>query len=285
MPALFVSSLVVLLIQLCLFGMLWLQNPTLNLFVVVAHIVTVVLAAVWFGNRWQHPTLSVRDTRYFVASLIGLLPIIGSVFLFLIDNHRALRAYGVREGLGSLEKNKATPQDLLNYFSAPEQYTTGNVRNTKDLISSLDDEAYLGLLIASRHLPDDEAYALLTEALYSPFESARLMAYSLRGKLEDRIANALEDKLISLKSATSNKQKVELNIELAKDYLHIINVGIESGDKESLLKQANKHTLQALKLNNQSVSGFKTLGKVLRFQGDLIHARKAEQRALSLAAA
>jgi tetratricopeptide (TPR) repeat protein len=264
---------------------LWLQNPILNLFVVVAHIATVILAAFWFGNRWKQPTLSVRDTRYFVASLIGLLPVIGSVFLFLMDNHRALRAYGVREGLGSLEKNKATPQDSLNYFSAPEQYTAGNVRNTKDLISSLDDEAYLGLLIASRHLLDDEAYALLTEALYSPFESARLMAYSLRGKLEDRIANALEDKLNSLKLATSNKQKVELNIELAKDYLHIINVGIESGDKGSLLKQANKHTLQALKLNNQSVSGFRTLSKVLRFQGDLIHARKAEQRALSLAAA
>lgn len=285
MPALFVSSLIVLIIQLCLFGLLWLQNPMINLLVVAGHIVTVILAAFWFSTRWQHPMLSARDTRYFVASLIGLLPVIGSVFLLLIDNHRTLRAYGIREGLGSVDVHKETPQDLLNYFSAPEQYTTGNIRNTKDLISSLDDEAYLGLLIASRHLPDDEAYALLTEALYSPFESARLMAYSLRGKLEDKINNALEDKLNSLKSATSNKQKVELNLELAKDYLHIINVGIESGDKESLLKQANKHTLQALKLNKQSVSGFKTLSKVLRFQGDLVHARKAEQRALSLATA
>ena len=284
MPALFVSSLILLLIQLCLFGLLWLQNPTINLFVVVGHIVTSVLAAFWFSNRWEHSTQGVRYTRYFVASLIGLLPVIGSIFLFLIDNHRSLRAYGIREGLGSAVANKETPQDSLNYFSAPEQYTEGNVRNTKDLISSLDDEAYLGLLIASRHLPDNEAYALLTEALYSPFESARLMAYSLRGKLEDRLANALEDKINLLKFSTSIKQKVELNLELAQDYLHIMNVGVESGDKTSLLQQANKHTLQALKLNNQSISGFKTLSKVLRFQGDLIHARQAEQKAHSLAA-
>jgi len=81
MPALFVSSLIVLIIQLCLFGLLWLQNPTINLLVVAGHIVTVILAAFWFSTRWQHPMLSARDTRYFVASLIGLLPVIGSVFL------------------------------------------------------------------------------------------------------------------------------------------------------------------------------------------------------------
>lgn len=285
MPALFVSSFIVLGVELGLFGLLWIQNPTLNLAVIIGHFTTALLAAFWFSSCRNHPMLSTWQTRIFVASLIGFLPVIGSVFLPLIDNHKMLRAYGRREGLGSKEKIEETAQDSLNYFSAPEYHTKGNIRNTRDLISSLDDDNYLGLLIASRHLPDKEAYALLSEALFSPFESARLMAYSLRGKLEDKLSDSLEQKILSLKSATSSQQKAELHLALAKDYIHILDIGIESRDKDSLMAQAKGHCILALKLDSKSSTGFKTLSKVLKYQGNANQAKRAAKKAYLLAAA
>lgn len=283
MPALFVSSLIIIVIEISLFGLLWLQNPFANLLVVTGHFATTLLAAFWFASHWSSPTLNTQQLRWFVACLVGLLPVIGSLLLMLIDNHKALRQYGIQEGLGADEDRRESVQDSLNYFSAPAVYEKGNVRNTRGLISSIDDEAYLGMLIASRHLPDKQAYSLLSEALFSPFESARLMAYSLRGKLENRIAEALEDKQHSLKAATHPKQRIELHLSLAQDYLHVINVGIESRDKNSLALLAKAHCIKALRLDKQSITGLKTLSKVLKLQGHLIQAKKAEQRAFSLA--
>ena len=280
MPALFVSSLFILAIQLALFGLLWLEDPLTTQIALVAHLVIILISAIWYSNRWGESSLALSG---FIAVLVGFLPVIGCAFLFLIDNHSLLRSYGLREGLGALGARKETPQDSLNYFSAPEHYSKGNIRKTRNLIASLDDEAYLGLLIASRHLPDNEAYALLTEALFSPFESARLMAYSMRGKLEDKIIDNLEEKLDALKLTKNDKQKSALHIELAQDYLHIMNIGIESFDAEGLLTEANRHCRLGLKLNNKSISGFKTLSKVLRLEGNLANARKAEQKAFSLA--
>ena len=284
MPTLFVSSLILLLTELCLFGLLWLQLPIVTLLATVGHFAVAALAAYWLSQRWTHPNITAKNIRIFAFAVIALLPIIGSVLIFLIDNRQVLREQGFKQGLGSEKIKKETPQDQLNYFSAPDQHTKGNVRNTRDLLSSLDDEDYLGLLIASRHLSDKEAYALLSDALYSPFESARLMAYSLRGKLEDKIAESREEKLISLKSAHSSQQKIELHLALAQDYLHVLDVGIESGDKSGLMIKAREHCIHALKLDKNSRSGFKTLSKILRSQGNLEQAKKAEQRALAIAA-
>ena len=173
----------------------------------------------------------------------------------------------------------------MNYFSAPKQHTDGNVRKTRNLISSIDDEDYLGLLIASRHLPDKEAYSLLTEALFSPFESARLMAYSLRSKLEEKIAAKLEDKQNSLKSAQTKSQKLELHLSVAREYLHIVDIGIESQDKQKLVSLAKKHTVTALKLDSKSASGYRILSRILRYEGNLNQAKRAEYKAYSLVAA
>lgn len=283
MPALFVNSLVVLIVELSLFALLWLQQPAITLFVVAAHLATAILTALWLSHRWAHPSISTQKLRFFIVGLIGLLPVIGSVFLFLIDNRKALRENGINEGLGSEDLEEETPQDLLNYFSAPDRYAKGNVRKTRDLLSSLDDESYLGLLIASRHLSDKEAYALLSEALFSPFESARLMAYSLRGKLEDRLTDSRQNKLDLLNDSNNLKQRTELHLSLAQDYMHLLDVETDSNDNDSLTSQAKQHCIQALKLNNKSSIGFKTLSKVLRAQGNLVQANKAEQRSVALA--
>ncbi|MGB1309717.1 MAG: hypothetical protein ACPG47_00830 [Leucothrix sp.] len=284
MPALFVNSLVVLVLELGLFALLWLQNTSVTLCVVLAHLALSALAGLWYSQRWANTSTRQRHTQVFIAGLVALLPVIGSMFLFLIDNRTALRQYGLNEGLGSEEIPKETPQDLLNYFSAPDRYTKGNVRKTKDLLSSLDDESYLGLLIASRHLSDKEAYALLSEALFSPFESARLMAYSLRGKLEDRMSEARQEKLNSLNETTSAKQKAELHLSLAKDFLHLLDVQTDAGDRGGLLNKAKQHCIHALKIKQSSV-GFKTLSKVLKAQGNAAQAQQAEQRSHALATA
>jgi len=282
MPILFASSTVVLIIELALFGLLWLQDSMINLFIIAGHLITSVLTAYWFGQRWR-AFLAPEKTYLFIASLIMLLPVIGSILLLLIENRGLLRVYGMKEGLGSEVLAPESARDLLNYFSAPNKYFQGNVRKTRDLLSSLDDEAYLGLLIASRHLSDKEAYALLTDALLSPFESARLMAYSLRGKLEDRIADSRQDKLGSLSSATTTKQKIELHLALSMEYLHVLDVGIESSDQASLVMQAKLHCIQALKLDQRSARAYQTLSKILRIQGDVKQAIAAERRAFTLA--
>lgn len=283
MPALFVSGLLLLIVELILFALLWLQNPIITLCAVIAHFIIAAFAGLWFSTRWKGSTISTRSLGFFIACLVSLLPIVGSIILFLIDNHSKFREYGLNAGFGAdLPVNEAA-HDALNYFSAPNRHTEGSTRNTRGLLSSLDDDSYLGLLIASRHLPVKESYALLSEALLSPFESARLMAYSLRGKIEDKISESRQGKLALLKTSDNIQQKIELHLSLAHDYLHLIDVDMDSANEEELLKQSKNHCIAALKLNPRSSRGFKTLSRILKKQGKMDQAQQAEQHAFTLA--
>ena len=276
-----VSALVFFVVELALFSLLWSGQPALIMIAAVAHLIVAVIAAQWFSMHWADPATSAKQVWLFVAMTVSLLPVIGCLLLILIENRSILRAQGMRAGLGSKDTNQQTAKDLLNYFSAPDFHQKGSIRKTRDLLSSLDDEAYLGLLIASRHLPDKEAYALLSEALLSPFESARLMAYSLKGKLEEQMQSDLQNKLDALKSAPT-KRLSELHLAVSHDYLHLFTVGVESSSKEVLLQQASDHCVSAIRENKASGSAYQTLSEILEYQGKTVAANKAQERAMSL---
>ena len=280
MRALSVSALLFLLVELVAFALLWPQSSSLNLIALFIHFAISIFAAMWFATKWH----SGRDKKTlvgFIATSMFLLPVLGSMMLLIIDSRHALREYGIQAGIGTDNIKKDSPKDLLNYFSAPDQFDKVSRRKTRDLLSSLDDEAFLGLLIASRHLPDKEAYSLLSEALLSPFESARLMAYSLKGKLEEKMQEDLQDKLDAIPAA-STAQKSELNLAITHDYLHLLEVGVESSSKEVLLQKASEHCIKALKLNKTNGSAYKTLSEILLQQGQSHQANIAQQRAFKL---
>lgn len=276
-----VSALVFLVVELVLFALLWPNSPSLILVAAALHAVNSVLAAQWFSMRWADPAVSTKQVWIFVAITVFLFPVIGCLVLVLVENRKLLRAQGLKAGMGNEKIEKHTAKDLLNYFSAPDFHQKGSIRKTRDLLSSLDDEAYLGLLIASRHLPDKEAYALLSEALLSPFESARLMAYSLKGKLEEQMQDDLQDKLDALASAPPRRLS-ELHLAVALDYLHLFDVGVESSSKAVLLQHASDHCVAAIRENNSSGEAFETLSEILDHQGKTSAALKAHERAVSL---
>ena len=280
MRALSVSALLFLLVELVAFALLWPQSNSLSIVALIVHLTVSMLSAMWFAEKW-HSGDDKLTLIGFMAISIFLLPIIGSMILLIIDSRHALREYGIQAGVGTDNIKTDSPKDLLNYFSAPDQFDKVSRRKTRDLLSSLDDEAYLGLLIASRHLPDKEAYALLSEALLSPFESARLMSYSLKGKLEEKMQENLQDKLNAIPTA-SNSQQSELNLAVTHDYLHLLEVGVESSSKEVLLKKASEHCIKAIKLNKTNASAYKVLSDILLLQGRSQQAKAALQRALRL---
>jgi hypothetical protein len=280
MRALSVSALLFLSIELVAFGLLWPQANSLSLVALIVHLTASLFSAMWFAEKW-HSGSDKLTLVGFIATSVFLLPIIGSVILLIIDSRQALRQYGIEAGVGTDNIKTDSPKDLLNYFSAPDQFDKVSRRKTRDLLSSLDDDAYLGLLIASRHLPDKEAYALLSEALLSPFESARLMSYSLKGKLEEKMQENLQDKLDAIPRA-SIKQKSELNLAVTHDYLHLLDVGVESSSKEVLLKKASEHCIKAIKLNKTNGSAYKVLSDILLLQGQSHKAQIALQRSLKL---
>lgn len=276
-----VSSLLPVFAQLICFALLWPQVPSLTLAALVAHIAISVITAYWLSVRWQEQALTPGKIWLFVASAMFFLPVIGSITIALLDNRAALRERGMQAGIGVIKSKTPVARDLLNYFSAPEHYQKGSLRKTRDLLSSLDDEAYLGLLIASRHLPDKEAYALLSEALLSPFESARLMSYALKGKLEERMQENLQSKLDALET-TSKKHQAELALAVAQDYLHLLDVGIESTSKAVLLEQAYTYTTRSIRRSQDSASAFNTLATILELQGKPRQAQQSRNRALAL---
>ena len=276
-----VSALVFFFAELVLFALLWTGQPTLILIATALHFLVAAIAAQWFSMYWSNPATSPRQVWLYVAMTVLLLPVIGAMLLVLIENRSILREQGLRAGLGAKDVEEHTAKDLLNYFTAPDFHQKGGIRKTRDLLSSLDDEAYLGLLIASRHLPDKEAYSLLSEALLSPFESARLMAYSLKGKLEEQMQSDLQQKLEALESAPK-KRLSELHLAVSHDYLHLLDVGVESSSKEVLLQHASDHCISAVREDKRSGSAYQTLSEILEYQGKKGASLKAKQRARSL---
>ena len=282
MRALSASALLFLIAELIAFALLWPQSSLFTVAALALHAAVAALTAIWFTAKW-HTGSDKKALLGFLAVWVFLLPVIGSGIVLIIDCRDSLRQYGIEAGVGTDNIKTDSPKDLLNYFSAPDQFDKVSRRKTRDLLSSLDDEAYLGLLIASRHLPDKEAYALLSEALLSPFESARLMAYSLKGKLEEKMQENLQNKLDAIPAAPI-KQQADLNIAVAHDYLHLLDVGVESSSKEALLKKASEHCVKAIKLNKTNSAAYKLLSDVLLQQGHPEQAKKALQRAFKLGA-
>lgn len=277
-----VSALIFCLVELLAFTLLWHHSQSFIILACLVHLLNAGLAAQWFSMRWSNQTINAKHVWLYVCITVTLLPVVGCMILAIIDNKQALREYGIRADLGTEHVKKHSAKELLNYFSAPDFHQKGNIRKTRDLLSSLDDEAYLGLLIASRHLPDKEAYALLSEALLSPFESARLMAYSLKGKLEEQMQNDLQNKLDALEAA-QEARRAELHLAVAHDYLHLLNVGVESSSKAVLLQHASDHCIASIR-EDKSSSGaaFRTLSEILEHQGKVLAAQKARMRAISL---
>lgn len=275
------STLFPVLAELACFTLLWQQAPMLTFVALIAHVAISVITAYWLLMRWQERALTPGKIWLFVASTVFFLPLIGSIIIALLDHRAVLRERGIQAGIGVIQSKAPVAKDLLNYFSAPEHYQSGSLRKTRDLLSSLDDEAYLGLLIASRHLPDKEAYALLSEALLSPFESARLMAYALKGKLEERMQENLQSKIEAL-NTTSNKHQAELALAVAHDYLHLMDVGIESSSRAVLLEQAYAYATQSIRRSQDSPSAFNTLATILELQGKSRQAQQSRNRALAL---
>lgn len=273
------STLVIFfLIEILLFSILWLSIPIMNIIGLIAHGLITLLASYWFSRKWRQTSISPNKFWFMLAVFLLFLPVVGVIILFLFNKkvHMPQAMSEERENKKQIDVN-----DDLNYFSTPKHNYSSSVKNPRNLLSTLDDTTYLHLLIASRHLPDKEAYTLLKEALSSPFESARLMAFSLKDKLEERLQNDLQQKLILLKNSPQ-QHTAELHLSITKDYIHLVNTGILSESKETLLKKALQHCMNAIHLNNKSSYAFDSLGEILKYQEKYTQAQQARTRATYL---
>jgi len=286
MRTLSVSTFILILVESLLLSSYWLTIPLLNESVLLMiHGLVAVIASYGLSSLWQQPTLErkISDVILFsfiLFNFIFFMPLIGALVLWLFAIRKRLRRSDAKTKLNTEEEAKI--DQSVHYFSAPKQHHFGGSKQTRDLISTLDDDTYLKLLVASRHLPDKEAYTLLKEALSSPFESARLMAFTLKGTLEERLQGELQQKLEELKQ-TKNKQNIaELHLTIARDYMHLLDIGLLSENNETLLKKARNHCLNAIHLNDKSAYAFQALSKILKHQGHNQQAQSAQIKAVDL---
>ena len=282
MRILSVSSFIILLLEGSAFSILWFTLPLNTMIYIVTHGLIAGLSAYWFSKHWQEASLSPSKVGFFVAVTLFLLPMMGAIVIWAIDKRYEIREKTIREKLAD-NTSQAKTDKRFHYFSTPEHDKSNTVKKTRDLLSTLDDDAYLKLLIASRNLPDKEAYNLLKEALTSPFESARLMAFSLKGALEDRLQKELQRKITALKLNPANRQqKADLHLKIAKDYIHLLDIGVISESNEMLLTQAAKHCAEAICIDRHSAYAFQSLSKVLKHQGKNEQAQRAHIKAINL---
>jgi len=252
----------------------------MNIVWLLAHILVAIFASYWFSKKWKQTTLPPNQTWLALFIFLFFLPIVGAILFGLINKRSDLYQQATTAQLTSEEK-KPIDDVELNYFSIPKHRYSSHLKKARNLLSILDDNTYLHLLIASRHLPDKEAYTLLKEALSSPFESARLMAFSLKGKIEERLQDDIHKKIALLKnSSTSHMAKLHLSI--SKDYMHLCDIGVLSESKENLLIQARQHCMSAIRLNKKSAFAFQHLSKILKLQGKYQQAQQAQIKAISL---
>ena len=280
MRTLSASALLLIILELLIFSLLWLSIPIMNAIWLLAHTLVTILASYWFSRQWRQTTLTPNRTWFSLSLFLFFLPIIGAI-IFLLISKRAYLHQQIATAQQASKTKKTNDTNELNYFSTPKHHYSTHVKKAQNLLSTLDDNAYLRLLIASRHLPDKEAYTLLKEALGSPFESARLMAFSLKGKIEERLQDDIQKKIALLKSS-QKKHTAELHLSISKDYMHLCDIGVLSESKENLLRQARHHCMSALRLNKNSAMAFQQLSKILKLQGKYHQAQKAKIKAVSL---
>lgn len=276
-----VNTILLVTFELAIFIVLWLPLPIANIVVAIAHLSISIIGAFWLSQQWKHASLSTSKTWMILSIFLFFVPVVGAIMLWLVNERHTLRKRGIQAGVGVEKKEIKPEEEELRYFSAPKHHHIDKQKKTRDLISTLDDDAYLRLLISSRHLPDKEAYTLLREALSSPFESARLMAFSLKTTLEERLQEALQIKLMKLKSANT-ENKAERHLAVAKDYIHLLDIGLLTESNDALVKKARYHCISAIKLNKKSAYAYQTLSNVLKHEGRNKQAQRAQIRAVSL---
>ncbi len=284
MPTLSVSLIFLMLIQMSIFSSAWLAPSIVNnTNLIVFHFVITLIASYSLSRIGKKIvsrfSLKQNINGFLWFNLLFFIPMIGAIILWLFSIRKTLRRQHIETDLEEEEVN--TNQNVC-YFSAPKQYHSSNQKKTRDLISTLDDDTYLKLLVASRHLPDKEAYTLLKEALNSPFESARLMAFSLKGSLEERLQKELQQKLTQLKQASENDNIAEIHLTITKDYIHLLDIGLLSESNDALLKKAKKHCINAIHIDSKSAYAFQALSKILRYQGRNKQAQRAQIKAVNL---
>ncbi len=286
MHILSVSLIFFILIQMSIFSSPWFAPSIVNNIILISFHFVITLIASYSLSRIEGKTgarLSLKQKNingFLWFNLLFFIPIIGAIILWLFSIRKTLRREHIESDLE--EEEEANTNKNVHYFSAPKQHHSNDQKQTRDLISTLDDDTYLKLLVASRHLPDKEAYTLLKEALNSPFESARLMAFSLKGSLEERLQKELQQKLSQLKQASESDNIAELHLTITKDYIHLLDIGLLSESNDALLKKAKKHCINAIHIDNKSAYAFQALSKILRYQGRNKQAQRAQIKAVNL---
>ena len=282
MRTLSVSTISLVFIEIVIFSSLWLAIPTVNIIWLLTHILVSLLASYWFSKKWKQPLLSNKKVFLILFIFLLFLPVIGSIIFILFNRGEYL--YQQKNRLETVDKKQRVDNTKnFHYFSTPKHHHSSHFKKARNLLSNLDDNAYLRLLIASRHLPDKEAYALLKEALNSPFESARLMAFSLKGKIEERLQNKIQQKLLLLEN-TPQQHTAELHLSISKDYVHLCRIGILSESKENLLREALVHCISSIRIDSKSANSFQQLSQILKLQGKYEQAYNIQVKAVSLRA-
>ena len=276
MRVLSASTFSLVFIEITIFSILWLPIPTANIIWLISHIFISLLASYWFSKKWGQASLSIKIVWLILFTFLIFLPVIGSIIFLLFNKSE----YLYQQKNPPKKEGKKNTEDL-HYFSIPKYRYSSHFKKARNLLSNLDDNAYLRLLIASRHLPDREAYTLLKEALNSPFESARLMAFSLKGKIEERLQNKIQQKLLLLEN-TPQQHTADLHLSISKDYVHLCRIGILSESKENLLREALVHCMNSIRINHKSSNSFQQLSQILKLQGKYKQAHYIQMKAMSL---
>lgn len=283
MRILSVSTLILIVIELLIMTSLWIDIPYINHAVLlIAHTLTALIGAYWLSRQWEQVTVNNNISWFILFNFLFFIPVIGAIILWMFSIRKSLRKKTSEAERVVEEKQQEKKDSEVHYFSAPKQHHLSREKQSRDLISTLDDDTYLKLLVSTRHLPDKEAYTLLKEALSSPFESARLMAFSLKGKLEERLQHELQQKIAGLKQIGNKNNSAELHLSIAKDYIHLLDIGLLTESNETLLSKAKNHCIKAIHLNNKSAYAFQALSKILKHQGQNQQAQRAQIKAVDL---
>lgn len=244
------------------------------------HILIAFAASIWVRKSDFKDSLSGYKALVALFIFILFLPVISLFILWLLDAKDTMR-----EKYKDAVSQKTAPEDTQKAYGYLKKIRllddSNKIKNTRTLLSTLNDENYLKLLIASRHLPDKAAYALLKEALGSPFESARLMAFSLKEKLEQRLEKTLQKDLATLEKLPVI-ERAEQHLVVARNYIDLLDIGVLSGSEDKQLKQAQYHCFQSIKLNKKSAYPYQTLSKVFSYQGKIKQSQQAKKIAVSL---
>jgi hypothetical protein len=283
MHILSVSTIILVVIELLIFSGLWLDIAYINNgSLLIAHTLIAFISSYWLSSKWKQAMPERKIIWFILFNFIFFIPVTGAIILWMFSIRKSLRQTTSEAKRIIEEKEQAQKNEQIHYFSAPKHHHISHAKQTRDLLSTLDDDSYLKLLVSTRHLPDKEAYALLKEALSSPFESARLMAFSLKGKLEERLQSELQQKISILEQTTSISNTADLHLSIARDYIHLLDIGVLSENNEVLLGKARKHCIKAIRLNNKSAYAFQALSKILKHQGRNKQAQRAQIKAVDL---